>query len=247
MISARRLVPVIGFAKLALSLAAIPVAVAQSFPMLSADDPRIAVLHYAPGIPTQLHAIAGTDLSLLMPKGEHVLRVVVGDPGAVRVDVPGEHDGLVIAALHPVTEVGLIVETDQQTYSFALSVTYQGSVPWMVRLVKGGMSGHSQFPAAPISAPPPGPPARPGTWAIKGDKALLPSAIHDDGAKISIQWTSAQAIPAVFALDERGQEQIVNGYMRGDEFVIDRVFEHLVFRIDKAVVHADRSEARSKP
>lgn len=206
--------------------------------MASIDDSRIAVLRYAPGPPAQLRALAGAELSVLVPRGEHVQRVVVDDPGAVRVDVPNSHDGIVVAALRPVNNVGLFVETEQQTYQFNLTVTYQGTVPWMVRVERGPVSIHSQFPVTPISAGPS------GEWRVKGDKELMPATIRDDGAKVSIQWAKSQAIPAVFALDAQGQEQMVNGYMRGDVFVIDRVFEHLVFRIDKAAVHADRVEPR---
>lgn len=192
-----------------------------------------------------MRAIAGTELSLLMPQGEHIQRVVVDDPGAVRVEVPGDHDGMVLAALHPVQDVGLRVQTERDTYSFAVSITLQGTVPWLIRIVRGNQIVHSQFPSAPISGPSVS--GHPGTWALKGDKGLLPAAIRDDGAKITIQWAPSQPIPAVFALDDHGQEQIVNGYMRADAFVIDRIFDHLVFRIDKAAVHADRSERQPKP
>ena len=228
------------------TIAITPTAIAQPVPVASAEDSRIAILHYAPGVPGQLRALAGVDLAVLVPRGEHVQRVVVGDPGAVRVDVPGEHDGIVIAALRPVTDVSLAVETEQQAYQLNLTVTYQGQVPWLVRIERGQAMSHSLFPTTPISTAPPPAPLPPGQWRVKGDKALLPSTIKDDGAKILIQWSSTQAIPAVFALDDQGQEQMVNGYMRGDVFVIDRVFEHLVFRIDKASVHADRVDPNAR-
>lgn len=233
---------------LAISLASVGASSAfgRSMPVASPDDSRIAILHYAPGSPGQLRALAGVDLLVLVPRGEHVQRVVVGDPGAVRVDVPGEHDGLILAALHPVTDVSLAVETEQQAYQLSLTVTDQGQVPWLVRIERGRVITHSMFPATPIRTAPPPQPLPPGQWRVKGDKALLPITISDDGAKILIQWSSAQAIPAVFARDDQGQEQMVNGYMRGDFFVIDRVFEHLVFRIDKASVYADRVEPNAR-
>lgn len=83
--------------------------------------------------------------------------------------------------------------------------------------------------------------AAPGmaTYSLKGAALLRPVRIGDDGTHTYIQWAEDQPIPAVFALDPRGTEQIVDGYMRGDLFTIDRVYPRLVFRIDR-----DRAEAR---
>ena len=217
---------------------------AQQVPVASGEDNRIAILHYAPGVQTQLHAIAGNELTVLLPRGEHVQKVSVGDPGAVRVVVPGNQDGIIVSALRPMNNVSLTVDTEQQVYAFTLMVSYEGQVPWIVRIERGATMTQAIFPSAPISGPPNLPRLPPGEWSMKGDKALQPMMIRDDGAKVSIQWSGTQAIPAVFALDDRGQEQMVNGYMRGDVFVIDRVFEHLVFRIDKAMVRADRSQPK---
>jgi type IV secretion system protein VirB9 len=223
------------------SAACAPPSSAQQAPVPSGDDSRIAILRYASGTTAQLHANAGIELTVLMPRGEHVQQVTVSDPGAVRVEVPGQHDGIVLAALHALEGVSLSVETERQAYQFNFSVSYQGLVPWLVRIergsapVRGGM-----FPTVPISTGPAPSPLPPGAWKLKGDKALMPSMIRDDGMKVIMQWSITQAIPAVFALDDRGQEQMVNGYMRGDTFVIDRVYDHLVFRIDKASAHADR-------
>jgi type IV secretion system protein VirB9 len=237
--------PLVGTA-LVLAIAAACPAHAQQAPVPTSEDSRIAILRYAPGMPAQLHAIAGVELTVLMPSGEHVQRVTVGDPSAVRVEVPGDHDGIVVSALRPLNDVSLSVETDRQTYMFNVSVSYQGTVPWLVRVERGGGMARGMFPTTPLSTMPPPNPLPAGEWKLKGDKALEPTMIRDDGTKVSIQWSVTQAIPAVFALDAQGQEQMVNGYMRGDVFVIDRVFDHLVFRIDKAMSRADRSEAGPK-
>jgi type IV secretion system protein VirB9 len=212
----------------------------------SGEDNRIAILRYAPGAPAQLRAIAGVELTVLMPRGEHVQKVTVGDPSVVRVEVPGEHDGLIISALRPLNDVSLDIETEQQSYKFNVSVTYEGTVPWLIRLTKGGsMATNPLFNGRPALWTPPAI-VTPGEWKLKGDKALQPTSIRDDGAKVFIQWPATQPVPAVFSLDDQGNEQMVNGYMRGDAFVIDRVFDHLVFRIDKAMAKADRDFPKSK-
>ncbi len=77
------------------------------------------------------------------------------------------------------------------------------------------------------------------TYRLKGAAMLRPIRIGDDGVHTYIQWSDDQPIPAVFAIDSRGSEQIVDGYMRGELFTIDRVYPRLVFRIDR-----DKAEAR---
>ncbi len=79
------------------------------------------------------------------------------------------------------------------------------------------------------------------SYRLKGSTSVRPSRIGDDGQRTYIQWDEDQPIPAVFAPDKRGQEQIVDGYMRGDLFTIDRVYPRLVFRIDKDMAEAIRN------
>ncbi|WP_327752211.1 TrbG/VirB9 family P-type conjugative transfer protein [Sphingobium sp. SJ10-10] len=83
-------------------------------------------------------------------------------------------------------------------------------------------------------------------YKVTGNRDVRPAAIHDDGARTYIQWESSQAMPAVFAVDHQGHEEIVNGYMRGETFTLDRIYERLVFRIDDAVATARRIGAKSK-
>lgn len=81
----------------------------------------------------------------------------------------------------------------------------------------------------------------PAHYRLSGDKSVMPIGISDDGRKTTIAWSKAQALPVVFALGAHGQEEVVNGYMREDRYVIDRVFDVLVFRIDTDVARAYRT------
>ncbi|MFD1105169.1 TrbG/VirB9 family P-type conjugative transfer protein [Sphingobium olei] len=79
-----------------------------------------------------------------------------------------------------------------------------------------------------------------GRYQMKGDMALRPTALSDDGEKTYIEWRPDQPLPAVFAIDARGREEMVDGYMRGSIFTIDRIYSRLRFRIDKAEVTVRR-------
>ena len=62
----------------------------------------------------------------------------------------------------------------------------------------------------------------------------------DDGVRVYMRWSPEQELPAVFSLNSRGQEEMVDGYMREGVFTIDRINTRLVFRIDKRVARAER-------
>lgn len=79
------------------------------------------------------------------------------------------------------------------------------------------------------------------TYTVRGETSIGPLAISDDGLRTQIFYAPDQPLPAVFAIGPTGEEMSVNGYMRNDAYVIDRVFERLIFRIDKACATAIRA------
>lgn len=85
-----------------------------------------------------------------------------------------------------------------------------------------------------------GPSSEPGSqrasstsYRISGEKILRPTRVDDDGVHMYLEWSEEQALPAVFALNSLGEEEMVDGYMRQGIFTIDRVYATLVFRIGK--------------
>ena len=98
----------------------------------------------------------------------------------------------------------------------------------------------------PLRWPPPlrGPNRRLAGTSSRGDRAIRPSGIDDDGAKTYIQWTADSAFPAVYSVDAKGKEALLNGNMRDGIFVIDSVVARLVFRLDKQVARAVRIPQR---
>lgn len=81
-------------------------------------------------------------------------------------------------------------------------------------------------------------------YRITGDSSIRPAIVRDDGARMEIIWDRTQAIPAVIGVSDQGREEVVNGYMRDDVFVIDRVYTELLFRIDSAQAMARRYPIR---
>lgn len=106
------------------------------------------------------------------------------------------------------------------------------------------LAGQDVPRARPRPALPPAPRTR--VWKRYGNAGLLPVTIRDDGQKIYLTWSKGQPMPAVFIVNKRGREEMVNGFMRGSDFVIDDVVDHLVFRLDDGRAEAKRVWERSR-
>ena len=77
-------------------------------------------------------------------------------------------------------------------------------------------------------------------YRLSGEKSLRPMRIGDDGTHMYLEWSEEQALPAVFAVNALGDEEMVDGYMRQGIFTIDRVHNSLVFIIGKKRAKATR-------
>ena len=119
---------------------------------------------------------------------------------------------------------------------------YGSTSPYVVRFTYGVQSASLPGSQPPSSFDSPSQ----ATYKVTGDHDIRPIAIRDDGTRTYIRWDTAQSMPAVFAIDREGHEETVNGYVRGTEFAIDRVFEKLIFRIDRASATAQRVRIKAK-
>lgn len=85
-----------------------------------------------------------------------------------------------------------------------------------------------------VSGDPVSAPADPATlnfaWSRKGDTALLPSRIYDDGEATFLTWPAQRPVPAILIRNDKGEEGPVNYAVRGDTIVIDGVPGLIVLR-----------------
>lgn len=80
-----------------------------------------------------------------------------------------------------------------------------------------------------------------GRYYLSGDATIFPETISDNDEKTYITWPVRSELPAVFGLNQDGEETLVNGHFRGDAYVIDEIYEGLRFRLGKASATASRS------
>lgn len=230
---------------LMLVTAASPVT-AQVIPEPGIPDPRIQTARWIAGQQIDLTAMPGTALTIVFEPGETITQVTA-DASAIDTRVSHAQDSL---QLYPSREgdLGLVrVETDRRAYTFALRTDTGLMAAYLVRLTSQPLAQAppTQGPLMPL--PGFGPAATHAaaeiwSYRLRGDRSVRPSAITDDGTRTTIQFPEDRALPAIFAIGPSGKEQLVNGYMRGGAFVIDRVWQELVFRIDGEKATARRND-----
>lgn len=207
-------------------------------PIPDRDDPRLASVRYAAGEPFRLQVPVGSEVTVLLPAGERLTAVSVAAPGDWQVTVQGAAEAFIIRPNRPVPDTTMSVLTAARSYSFVLSSAPTGGAPLLVRITGvPRASDDTGIAASPAQGA--------ASWRLSGNRELWPALIRDDGTKTYLEWRTDQAIPAVFALDRLGREEMVNGYMRGATFIIDRVHERLLLRIDKASAEARRKPAKA--
>lgn len=216
-------------------------------------DPRIVSLPWSAGQRQTLPIVPGNSLTVMLASSEHVRSVTLDDPGSVQVTLSSSGDSFVIHTLRALPPTAMSVESDRRSYLFNLVRAGDGVAPYLVRMTYPAQVASPQFAlsalpgsAALTGAQGSGAQAAGFSWRMSGAKALRPLSISDDGVHTYIRWAADQLIPAVFAVSDVGGEEMVDGYMRGDTFTIDRVNRRLVFRIDRASARALRKAAKAR-
>ncbi|UAB79220.1 TrbG/VirB9 family P-type conjugative transfer protein [Erythrobacter sp. SCSIO 43205] len=225
-------------ASLALLMLPAAASVAQTFPAPDASNPRIQSVHWSQGQPIVLTALPASTLTVMLEPGEAINRAMLSTSRGWDVSVPTERNTLQITPQADAGPATLSVDTDQRSYEFVLETGEGLMAAYLVRLEYGPTI---EARATTEALAPEG-----LTWGyrLRGDREVRPQSVRDNGEKTVITYGPDQALPAVFAIGPTGDEEVVNGHMRGDVFVIDRVHEELVFRInrDKATARRNKRE-----
>ncbi|MCR2834756.1 TrbG/VirB9 family P-type conjugative transfer protein [Parerythrobacter lacustris] len=219
-----------------------PVA-AQLVPQPEADNPRVQRVAWQAGETVMLTALPQSGLTVMLEPGEQIARVTVGAARVFDIRVSSERDSFLVVPLVEGAESVLSVNTDRRNYTFDLRTGTGLMAALLVRLdyaapdPTGGQRESVTSPGFAVETAP----AQTWTYRLRGDRTVQPQALSDDGLRTRIVFAPEQDLPAIFAIGPTGEEQVVDGYMRDGIFVIDRVWEELVFRIDKEKATARRN------
>ncbi len=203
----------------------------------AAADPRLLTVAYDAARVVRLNVAPRYQLTVLFGPGEHVENVAIGDSEAWQATLNNQGDALFLKALRTGGPTNMTVITDVRVYSFELNPAFAPGpdTPFTVRFTYPDSAAD---PAA--IAPQPGI----GRYRMGGARNLRPATISDDGVRTTIEWRPQQILPAVFAIDERGDEILLDGNMRDGRYVIDAVHRTLLFRLEHQTARADRQRVR---
>jgi type IV secretion system protein VirB9 len=176
---------------------------------------------------------------------EAIENIALGDAGAWQVTPNKRANMLFIKPLAARGTTNMTVVTNRRRYLFDLAVAGpKGRAIYAIQFVypedemaAALMAKRTDgMPGTEIEAPPPAPLPPPvnTSWQMKGDMALQPARIYDDGEATFIAWSPSVELPGIFAFSEDGKEGPVNFTVRGDYLVIDGVAPRYILRRGKA-------------
>jgi type IV secretion system protein VirB9 len=227
-------------AAILLMLLSVPAAAQELPPASPGQSGRFLTLDYAAGGLFLLPTADGTTQTVIFAPGEAIQSVVVSDPAAYAVGVSGSGDSMTVAPNGASGLAILSVRTNRRSYDFELIPGQASTAPKVVRFSYAAGAVRTGAASAPGAMP------EGVSYRQSGDRSVRPATISDDGERTYITWEEDQAMPAVFAIGPSGKEEMVEGYVRGGIFTIDRVYGQLVFRIDQDEARARRLTAKQK-
>lgn len=220
-----------------IGLLASAAAIGQVRPTASGGDPMQQSVPYADGQTVVLETAVGYQLTVQLDSDEKIERAVTGDRSRWQVLAPAGTNQFYVQPMPGALTTNLSVATDRHQYSFLL-------VPAEKMTSSNALTVTFRYPQVPkfeVALAPTVLPAEPaGSYRLSGNALLRPSLIWDDGRKTYLDWPAGIEMPAVFAIGPDGREQLVNGFMRDDRYVIDAVYSRLLFRLDRETARATR-------
>ena len=222
------------------ALALPAVVAAQAIPVPVGDNPRVQEVRAEGGQIIDLTFLPDTAMTVVFRSGEQVMQAEASDRDALAARVSSERNTIQLLPQRQ-GELGMLeVITDRAAYRFAARTGTGSGAAYLVEVGKT-----SELPAiTEFTARVPSESGDTWSYRLRGDRSVRPTRLFDDGYTTGIEFAPELPLPAVFAVGPDGKEQVVNGYMRGDVFVIDRVWSELVFRIDKQKATARRNTQR---
>ena len=194
-------------------------------------DPRIQVVDYDPDQVVALTVAFGYSLTVELASDERVETVTLGNSAVWQVTANHNGDHLFIKPMQGAVDTNLTVLTDERVYNFLLrpAANPEPNLGYLLRF--------NYAPTPTVQAPVAGPHS---TYHLGGSRRLRPLSISDDGKATFIVWGADAPTPAIFIINDKGLESLINGAMRGDRYVIDNIGPKFVFRLGDEEAYAIR-------
>jgi len=234
----------IGIAIVALALTS---ASADTTPRAGAVDPRVRTVAFRANDVVAIEGRYGFLTMIELSEDERIENVAVGDSLAWQVVPSRSAHMLFLKPVEANAATNLAVVTDRRTYAFALSarpaVHGRGGAPTrdgVYRVVfrypeeearraeliaaraRAELLARDRDAAAIQAAA-----TTPQDWNVayrwQGDRSVRPKIVLDDGRFTYFQFAAHAESPALFAIEEDGEETLVNYVVRGPYTIVERL------------------------
>jgi len=205
--------------------------IAARIPEPGPVDTHIQSVLYSPDEVIRLQGALGWQIMLEFGWDERIENVSIGDSTAWQVTPNKRARNLFLKPLKKNATTNMTVVTDRRRYAFSLETTPRRlNTPWVVRF------DYPRDVVEAIEEPLP-PPPLPLNFAyrIKGDTALLPARVWDDGLMTYFEFAADKSIPAIFAGGPGKDEALVNSLIRGRVIVVQQTGPRFTLRSGKQV------------
>ena len=233
------------------------IAYAASIPNHAHQDSRIQYVDYDPDNVVKIRAKIGHTVTVQLDKSEDAEKGVVamGDAQAWNMAVKGNNLIFKPTATSPATNLTVI--TDKRTYVFDLSLAgcIKGKKKRCVATQEPTYLLRFHYPTEEEKARKKRAAQQERALNMmvkfglsketaqlnylyygKGDKAIAPSAIWDDGRFTYIQYADNRDLPAVYKINPDGSEMLVNSHMEEDVIVVHETAPKLIIRLGESVL-----------
>lgn len=215
-------------------------------PVSVATDPRIKTITYGPDMVYKYTGYLRYQTSIELGQGETISTITMGDPTGWKINPAGSKIFVKPTDLDITTNMMLI--TNKRTYlfemhaeevkdisdprlTFILRFVYPDDADGSV--VNTGMSGNDNVPdleTEDLSK-------FNFRYSITGSQDISPIRIFDDGEFTFFEFRNINAdLPAIFQVDNEGNENLINFRMRGHYMVVERVSGRYTLRHGNMVV-----------
>ena len=216
-------------------------ALADRAPRSGTADARVKTLTYHENDVYRLRGYYGFTTVIEFSSKERIETISIGDSEAWQIIKPSRPNVLFVKPLEQNAETNMTVLTSKRIYTFEMSADKaaspkSGDLTFRLKFIYpeeealelasiGSLPGDKFDPLAnsPIS-----------DWnfdySYSGAKKLRPTRAFDDGTFTYFQFKDFDTIPAVFTVDEQGNESIINFNIQGQYLVVNRVARQFTFR-----------------
>lgn len=192
-------------------------------------DPHIQSVMFDADQVVAIRGALGWQVMLEFGPDERIENVSIGDSLAWQVTPNKRARNLFLKPLLKHGSTNMTVVTDHRQYAFMLDTGPRSAItPWVVRF------DYPREIVAAVEEPLPPPPLPLNfAYSSKGDPALKPARVWDDGQMTYFEFSESTPLPAIFAGGPGDDETLVNSIVRGHVIVVQQTGGNYTIRTGK--------------